>query len=235
MSMAAEVLRKSTSSIFTDVGSLYMTKVHTMNEKPSPTDNTPHDNYQDSSDSYWLACIAQRQSQQKAAIPPSVEVAPQEAASAVVVVSVETRAPEIKKYPPSPADSFWLKHTEALHQDHARRSESSRGTVTTQMDARVSIPAGVAYSVIIDDGHRHHVVWGIRNMSLSGVLLDMDVSHVREASAVDFLLRYKHKGRAHDYRIPAKVVRTQLNGLALHFNYHHTAIYNALVSLLYTP
>ena len=208
-----------------------------MNEKLSPTDNTrtPHDSYQDSSDSYWLACIAQRQSQQKAAIPPSVEVAPPEAAPAAVALSVETRTSEIKKYPPSPMDSFWLKHAEALHQNHARGSEPSRGTATTQIDARVSIPAGVAYTVIIDDGHRHHVVWGIRNMSLSGVLLDMDVSHVREASAVDFLLRYKHKGRAHDYRIPAKVVRTQLNGLALQFNYHHTAIYNALVSLLYTP
>ena len=208
-----------------------------MNEKLSPPSNTdtPHDRPQDASDSYWLACIAQRQSQQKAVTPPKVEVAPIKTVPAAVVLAAETQTLEIKKYPRSPADSFWLKQAEALHQNHAAGSKSSRIIGTTQIDARVSIPAGVAYTVIIDDGHRHHVVWGIRNMSLSGVLLDMDVSHVREAVVVDFLLRYKYKGRAHDYRIPAKVVRTQLNGLALCFNYHDTAIYNALVSLLYTP
>ena len=201
-----------------------------MNEKLSPLGSIP----QDTSDSYWLACIAQRQSQQKAITPPNVEVAPQEAMPAAAVHSVETKTPEIKKYPRSPADSFWLKQAEVFHPNHAAGSTPSQVAGTTQVDARVSIPAGVAYTVIIDDGHRHHVVWGIRNMSLSGVLLDMDVSHVREVSVVDFLLRYKYQGRAHDYRIPAKVVRTQLNGLALRFNYHDTAIYNALVSLLYT-
>lgn len=208
-----------------------------MNEKLSPPSNTntPHDRSQDTSDSYWLACIAQRQSQQKAVTPPKVEVVPIKTVPAVVVVAAESQTPEIKKYPSSPADSFWLKQAEAPHQNHATGSKSSWIAGTTQIEARVSIPVGVAYTVIIDDGHRHHVVWGIRNMSLSGVLLDMDVSHVREASVVDFILRYKHKGRAHDYRIPAKVVRTQRHGLALCFNYHDSGIYNALASLLYTP
>lgn len=204
-----------------------------MNEKLSPpgTGSIPHD----ASDSYWLACIAQRQREQKSITPPNLEVTPIEAMPAAVVLSAETTTPAIKKYPPSPADSFWLKQAEALHRSRATAKPSSRIAGITQIDARVSIPEGVAYTVIVDDGHRHHMAWGIRNMSLSGVLLDMDVTHVQEISAVDLLLRYKHKGHAHDYRIPAKVVRTQLNGLALRFNYHDTAIYNALVSLLYIP
>lgn len=205
-----------------------------MSKELSPPGNIP-----DTSDGYWLACIAQRQHRQEATPPPNAEIISaekisKETAPATAVLAPQTKTPEVKKYPPSPADSFWLKQAETLHQNRVAKGNSNGVVGATQIDARVSIPPDVIYTVIVDDGRRHHVVWGIRNMSLSGVLLDMDVSHMQEASAVDFLLRYKHSGRAHDFRIPAKVVRTQLNGLALRFGYHDAIIYNALVNLLYT-
>lgn len=201
-----------------------------MSENRSPPGNT-----HDTPDGYWLACIAQRQSRPEATPPPNAEIVLKGTVPATNLLALGTKTPEVKKYPRSPVDSFWLKQAETFPQNRAIKDNSSWVAGVTQTDARVSIPTGVMYTVIVDDGHRHHVVWGIRNMSLSGVLLDMDVSHMREASAVDFLLRYKHRGRPHDFRIPAKVVRTQLNGLALRFNYHDTNIYNALVNLLYTP
>jgi hypothetical protein len=102
-----------------------------------------------------------------------------------------------------------------------------------QGDVRVGIPAHVAYTAIIDDGQTHHAAWSIRNMSLSGVLLEMDVSHLREGVAVDFLLRCKAHDRALDIRIPAKVMRTQLNGLALQFGYYDIPTCHDLIGLLY--
>jgi hypothetical protein len=71
-------------------------------------------------------------------------------------------------------------------------------------------------------------------MSLSGVLLDMNVRHLREGMTVDFLLRCTLKGRTVDRRIPAKVVRTQLNGLALQFINYDTCTCHELVGLLYS-
>lgn len=185
-----------------------------MNKKLFPPSNTPLD----TSDSYWLACIAQRENYENA-VAANIETAPKETTPAGVTPAAPDTVPKGKEYP----RNTW------------GASNSSRGPGTTQIDARVTLPASVTYIAAIDDGQRRHAVWSIRNMSLSGVFLDMDVNQIQEASAVDFLLSYKHQDRAYDYRIPAKVVRTQLNGLALCFNYRDAvAYYNSLVSLLYS-
>jgi hypothetical protein len=181
-------------------------------------------------DSYWLACIAQRHKQDDLpAKRGQAEVVPKQSMAAPVAEEV----PVAKSYPRSPADSFWLKHADAHHQNKAGSSSLPRNVGVPPGDARVSIPAYIVYTVIIDDGRTHHAAWSIRNMSLSGVFLDMDVSQLQEGMIVDFILRYTHKGRVFDYRIPSKLVRMQLNGLALQFNYHDTATCHDLISLLY--
>lgn len=183
-----------------------------MNKKLLPLSNISLD----TSDSYWLACIAQRENSENIGAA-HIETAPKEITPAgSAPVAVDT-AP--KEYPRNVRGA----------------SNLNRGPGTTQIDVRVTIPASVTYTAVIDDGHRCHAVWSIRNMSLSGVFLDMDVNHIQEASVVDFLLSYKHQDRTYEYRIPAKVVRIQLNGLALCFNYRDSvAYYNSLVSMLYS-
>lgn len=183
-----------------------------------------------SSDSYWLACIAYNNQS-------ILTTKPEGSAVGSKISNESSASPERlakKNYPRIPADSFWLKQTGS----HQRGSTAGRvaveDLVMPQGDARVSIPAHISYTAIIDDGKTHHVAWSIRNMSLSGVLLDMDVSHMREGLAVDLLLRYTHKGSTTDRRIPAKVVRTQLNGLALQFSHYDSVTCHEMVKLLYS-
>lgn len=182
------------------------------------------------SDSYWLACIAHNSQSGLAAKPEDPAAVPKKPIETPVI----PERPATKSYPRNPADSFWLKQTDAHHRNPVAGGVTEEDLGIPQGDARVGIPAHIVYTAIIDDGKTHHVAWGIRNMSLSGVLLEMDVRHLREGITVDFLLRCTLKGRAVDRRIPAKVVRTQQNGLALQFSYYDTPTCHDLVGLLYS-
>jgi hypothetical protein len=182
------------------------------------------------SDSYWLACIARNNQDAMAAKA--------QRAAAVANQSIENRVvaerPATTDYPRKPADSFWLKQADAQHANSVAVGAAEAAVAVPQGNTRVGIPPHIVYTAIIDDGKTHHVAWGIRNMSLSGVLLDMNVRHLREGMTVDFLLRCTLKGRTVDRRIPAKVVRTQLNGLALQFINYDTSTCHELVGLLYS-
>lgn len=181
------------------------------------------------SDSYWLACIARNNQDAMAAKAQRT--------AAVAELSIENRVlgerPATTGYPRKPADSFRLKQADAQHANSAAVGAAEAAMPVPQGNTRVGIPPHIVYTAIIDDGKTHHVAWGIRNMSLSGVLLDMDIRHLREGFTVDFLLRCTLKGRTMDRRIPAKVVRTQLNGLALQFGSYDTSTCHDLVGLLY--
>lgn len=184
----------------------------------------------DSSDSYWLACIAHNN--QNATTPKTESATVGSKRSNNPPAIPET--PATKNYPRSPADSFWLKQTDLHHQGPVAGDVVVEDVLMPQGDARVSIPAHISYKAIIDDGKTHHLVWSIRNMSPSGALLDMNVTHLREGLAVDLLLRYTHKGTTMARRLPAKVVRTQLHGVALQFSHYGSATCHDLVELLYS-
>ena len=183
-----------------------------------------------SSDSYWLACIAHNLQND---LPEKTEILNAATRKPTGTPGIPERS-LTKSYPRNPADSFRLKQTGPRHRNPVAGGVAESDLGIPQGDARVGIPAHIVYTAIIDDGKTHHVAWGIRNMSLSGVFLDMDTSHLREGSTVDFLLRCTLEGRALDRRIPAKVVRTQLNGLALQFGYYDTSTCRDLVGMLYS-
>ena len=184
----------------------------------------------DSSDSYWLACIAYNRQND---LTEKTEGLGVRSKKPIESPAIPIR-PATKNYPRTPADSFWLKQPDSRHQTPAAPDVAAENLMMPQGDARVSLPVHIGYTAIIDDGQTHHIAWSIRNMSLSGVLLEMDISHLREGLAVYFLLRYTHKGRTTDRRVPAKVVRTQLNGLALQFSHYDTVTYHELARLLYS-
>ena len=159
-------------------------------------------------------------------------------AAAVAKQSSETRVvaerPPSRGYPRIPADSFRLKQADAQYSNAVAGGVAEEAVAIPQGNTRVGIPPHIVYTAIIDDGKTHHVAWGIRNMSLSGVLLDMDARNLRAGMTVDFLLRCTLKGRMLDRRIPAQVVRTPLHGLALQFNHYDTSTCHDLVGLLYS-
>lgn len=184
----------------------------------------------DAADSYWLACIAHHNSLDNQADCNPSERTPKAAA---------VEGPVTTHHPRHPADSFWLKKPQAVSASPSFKhavtdAPVEAGQGLSQGDARAGIPDHIPYSAIIDDGSTHHVVWSVSNMSLSGVLLAMDITHLRLGMTVDFLLRYTHKGKAMDHRIPAKVVRTRKNGLALQFGRYDISTCHDLAGMLYS-
>ncbi len=68
---------------------------------------------------------------------------------------------------------------------------------------------------------------------MGGALVDMDGSTLRVGSVIEFELRFKHRGRQIEHRIPARVSRIAPHGVALQFGYYDDAAYADLTNLLY--
>jgi hypothetical protein len=126
-----------------------------------------------------------------------------------------------------------LKHADARSQKSIIGGHWLRNGGIVQVDMRVSLPSGLVYVASIVDGASHYQAWRVLNMSMGGVLLEMDVGALREGQVVDFLLRYERGARGYLHRLPAKVARIQLNGAALQFNYYDASTYDQLVELLH--
>lgn len=128
----------------------------------------------------------------------------------------------------SATDDFWLA---CLAQHHAAQVES--GADEMIVERRTAPPHDVPYeATLIEQGVRYGA-WKIRDMSTGGAFLEMDVTQLHEGAVVEFSLRYNFRGRLVHHRFPAKIIRIQLNGLALRFGYFDDQVRSDLVSLLY--
>ena len=193
-----------------------MTKKSVSNATPAPGDP----------DSFWLASIAWQQAEkQLAQVARPVAVAPAAEPASSPVKYQDHSLPS--------ADNFWLKYADARYQESAAEQPAA-GRVEQIMDMRVGIPESVAYNATLQVGKWQHAVWAIRNMSLGGVFLEMGVNDLREGTVVEFQLRYQRYNKAVEHLLPAKVVRVQLNGLALQFGNYDAATSNQLHMLLYS-
>lgn len=132
---------------------------------------------------------------------------------------------------PLAADQFWL--ASLAYQHVASPDEGARLDPDQSLNTRVSLPADVLYKAVIDDGSSQHSVWKIRDMSMTGVYVEMDVSHLREGAVVELLMRYNFRDRMIDHRLPAKVVRIQLNGAGLRLSHVDPQAFRDLLALLY--
>ncbi|HEX9627423.1 MAG TPA: PilZ domain-containing protein [Acidiferrobacterales bacterium] len=142
------------------------------------------------------------------------------------------RKPKLQQSsPPAAADHFWLASL-AQQQIHGS-AETTDLEPGQSLNTRVALPAEVLYKAVIDDGSSQHLVWKIRDMSMTGAYVEMDVSQLHEGKVVELLLRYSFRGRMIQHRLPAKVVRIQLNGAGLRLSYLEPQTFRDLLALLY--
>jgi hypothetical protein len=133
--------------------------------------------------------------------------------------------------PPSAGDHFWLA---SLAQQQIHSSVPTADLDPGQsLNTRVALPADVLYKAVIDDGGAQHLVWKIRDMSMTGAYVEMDVSQLHEGRVVELLMRYNFRGRMIQHRLPARVVRIQLNGAGLRLSYLEPQAFRDLLALLY--
>ncbi len=98
---------------------------------------------------------------------------------------------------------------------------------------RTSLRAELPYEAVINYGMTYSGAWRVRNMSMSGAFVEMDVGDLQEGAAVEFVIRYSYKGQQMEHRLPATATRIQQNGVALKFGRYDDETYTQLINLLY--
>ncbi len=98
---------------------------------------------------------------------------------------------------------------------------------------RTSLRKQIPFETLVNCGMTYSVPWNIINLGLGGALVGMDHATLQLGSPVEFELRFTHRGRRIEHRIPARVVRLESRGVALQFGDYDDATYTDLTNFLY--
>ncbi len=135
--------------------------------------------------------------------------------------------------PASAADLVWVGHGLSQAQEQAGRQISAQRDHSKDCHQRISIRSEVPYRALINYGMRYSGVSRIRDMSMSGAFVEMAVGDLGEGASVEFVIRFRYKGRPVEHRLPATAIRVQSNGVALKFGHYDDNAYTDLINLLY--
>ncbi|HEX9627814.1 MAG TPA: PilZ domain-containing protein [Acidiferrobacterales bacterium] len=109
----------------------------------------------------------------------------------------------------------------------ARRDHSSE-------HKRENLRKKIDFGDLVRLGLTHSVPWHIVDLGLGGALVRMDTPDVHVGARFEFVLRFKKRGRVHEHRLPARVLRVDARGVALQFDRYDDAAYTDLTDLLYS-
>ncbi len=98
---------------------------------------------------------------------------------------------------------------------------------------RTSLRKQIPFETLVNCRMTYSVPWHVINLGLGGALVNMDRAKLHVGSAFEFELRFIHRGRRIEHRIPARVVRIESRGVALQFDDYDDATYTDLTNFLY--
>jgi len=117
---------------------------------------------------------------------------------------------------------YGIAHPAPRLRDHSKESHQ-----------RISIRAEVPYQAVINYGMSYSGAWRVRDISMSGAFVEMDIGDLQEGTSVEFVIRFRHNERSIEHRLPATAIRIQHNGVALKFGHYDDNAYTDLINLLY--
>jgi hypothetical protein len=129
--------------------------------------------------------------------------------------------------------SVWLTHAararyenepaeDPLPAAHARHA-LLRGGVRRRKPLTALVNYGMTYSALLP----------VRDLSLTDVFVEMDPAFLSVGASLEFVLRYRYRGRPVELRLSGVVRRIEPDGVALRFGEYDDAAYTHLVNLLY--
>lgn len=101
-------------------------------------------------------------------------------------------------------------------------------------EKRTSIRKRISLNVLINHDLAYSKRWKIRDLSLSGALLEISNDEFLPGTPIEAVILMKEQEQSDLYRLPAEVVRMNREGLALRFGNYDNKTYTALVNLLYS-
>lgn len=101
-------------------------------------------------------------------------------------------------------------------------------------EQRTSIRKKISLNIVINYDLAYSKHWKVRDLSLGGAMVEMRRDELLPGTPVEAVLALKEHGEYGLHRLPAEVVRTDGNGVALRFRHYDDKAYTALVNLLYS-
>lgn len=99
---------------------------------------------------------------------------------------------------------------------------------------RASIRKPAACTILVKYDGAYTIASHIRDISLAGVFVEMDITGVRTGDTVEVIIAFAYQGRQIEHRIPSLVARIQDTGIGLKFDSYDNRTYTDLVNFLYT-
>ena len=135
--------------------------------------------------------------------------------------------------PPTGRPSVWMTNTararyggdsadEPLPAAHARHAPL-RGGVRHHKPLMALVNYGMTYSALQP----------VRDLSPTDAFVEMDPASLSVGTELEFVLRYRYRGRPVELRLSGVVKRIEPDGVALQFGEYDDAAYTQLVNLLY--
>lgn len=103
-----------------------------------------------------------------------------------------------------------------------------------EAEQRFSIRKRISLDIVINHDLAYSKRWKVHDLSLAGALVEMKREGLSPGTPVEAVLALKHHGDYRLHRLPADVIRTDRNSVALRFRQYDNSAYTALVNLLYS-
>ncbi len=100
-------------------------------------------------------------------------------------------------------------------------------------EPRDSIRRPFGLKALVNHGLTYSTPWRVRDLSMTGAFVEMDVTQLPEGAYVELVLRYRYEGKSVEHRLPAIVTRIEDKGAGLTFGRYDDQTYTDLVKLLY--
>ncbi|MGA9033340.1 MAG: PilZ domain-containing protein [Sulfuricaulis sp.] len=101
-------------------------------------------------------------------------------------------------------------------------------------EQRSSIRKAISLNIVINYDMAYSRRWKVRDLGLNGAKVEMRRDELLQGTPVEAVLVLTEHGEYGLHRMPAEVVRTDRNGVALRFRNYDDRAYTALVNLLYS-
>jgi hypothetical protein len=101
-------------------------------------------------------------------------------------------------------------------------------------DQRSRICKAISLNIVINYDEVYSKRWKVHCLGLNGATVEMRRDELLPGTPMEAVLALKEHGECGLHRLPAELVRTDRNGVALWFRSYDDRAYTALVNLLYS-
>jgi len=135
--------------------------------------------------------------------------------------------------PPTGSPSVWLTHAAHARYESDPAEDPLPAAHARHVPLRGSVRRRKPLKALVNYGMTYSALQPVRDLSLTDVFVEMDPSPLTAGAGMEFVLRYRYRGRPVELRLSGVVKRIEPDGVALQFGEYDDAAYTHLVNLLY--